>query len=157
MLYLIKAVGAVFIMLSGIVLSSSLCAADEKNINSTEALLSIVKFTKNQIDCFGIPIGEIFKRCDRELLEKCAVYVSPTSFEEFISVAELPDEAEKIITAFSSEFGSSYRDGQLKSCDYCIAQLSECLANQKEDYKKNKKLYRAICLSAAIGIIILAI
>ena len=157
MLYLIKAVGAVLIMLSGIVLSSSLCAADEKSINSTEALLSIVKFTKNQIDCFGIPIGEIFKRCDRELLEKCAVYVSPTSFEEFISVAELPNEAEKIITAFSSEFGSSYREGQLKSCDYCIARLSERLAADRENYKKNKKLYRAICLSAAIGIIILAI
>ena len=157
MLYLIKAVGAVFIMLSGIVLSSSLCAADEKNINSTEALLSIVKFTKNQIDCFGIPIGEIFKRCDRELLGKCSVYITPTSFDEFISDAELSDEAEKIITAFSSEFGSSYRDGQLKNCDYCIARLSECLAAQKEDYKKNKKLYRAICLSAAIGIIILAI
>ena len=157
MLYLIKAVGAALIMLAGIVLSSSLCAADERNINATDALLSIVKFTKNQIDCFGIPVGEIFKRCDRELLEKCSVYAAPTSFDEFIAVAELPDEAEKIITAFSSEFGSSYRDGQLKSCDYCIARLSECLNAQKEDYKKNKKLYRAICLSAATGIIILAI
>lgn len=157
MLYLIKAVGALLIMISGIVLSSSLCELDEKRINSTDALLSIIKFTKNQIDCFGIPVGEIFKRCSPELLERCGVYAPPLDFDGFLSVAELSPEAEKILKTFASEFGSSYRDGQLKSCDVCINQLSELLNSERESYKKNKKLYRAICLSAAVGIIILAI
>ena len=157
MLYFVKAAGAIFIMVAGIVLSSSLCAADERDINSTDALLAIVKFTKNQIDCFGIPVGEIFKRCDPELLEKCSVYAVPADFDDFIARAKFSNETEKIITEFSSEFGSNYREGQLKSCDYCIARLSERLAADRENYKKNKKLYRAICLSAATGIIILVI
>ncbi len=130
-----------------------------ERLDRIDALLHLMRFIRSQIDCFCLPMSEIFLRVDEELLRACGVELRPESFEILISRLEpKPDDnVMKLLTSFSSQLGSSYREEQLKSLDYHISALSDIRESFEGELKKRKKLNLTLCLSAAAGIVILFI
>ncbi len=154
-----KIIGCVLVLLGGAVTARQLNRALDGRLSRLECLVSLLKFFRLQIDCYCVPVGEIFRRADKELLEGCGLSGVPSSFAEFMSSLDPPPDPEigNILTSFERELGASYRDDQLKSCDYHISRLSEIYSAAVLETQKRKKLNRTLCFSATAAVVILLI
>ncbi len=152
------AAGAILILLAGLEGARRLCKSAEKEVAGVDAYLSLLRYVRTQIDCYALPIGEIFKRCSDELLFLCGwrQKEAPSSFDELIASARIADkEAKNIIFEFCSDFGRNYREEQLKRCDWSINALEKCRERLAGEVPNKKKLNLTLCLSASAALIIL--
>ncbi len=155
----VKLVGGALVMSGGAVTALMLNRALNERLSRLDALLSLLRFIRAQIDCFCLPVGEILRRVDVELFDACGVTPRPTDFDSLITQLDpVPDEAVmKLLRSFSAQLGASYRAEQLKSCDYHISELTAIREAFAGELKKRKKLNTTLCLSAAAAIVILFI
>ncbi len=155
----VKAVGGALVMLGGAMTSLILNRAASDKLSRLDALLSLLSYIRSQIDLFCLPIGEILKRADPELLLRCGAPESANGFGELISELEPrpDDEVMKLLAAFESTLGELYREEQLKSLDYYISELSALRDRLSGELGKRRRLNRTLCLSAAAAIVILFI
>ncbi len=146
-------------MSGGALTAMMLNRALSERLSRLDALLTLLRFIRSQIDCFCLPIGEILRRVDVELLISCGVIGRPTDFEDLIMGLEPPPDESvmKLLRSFSVCLGASYREEQLKSCDYHISTLAEIRESFGGELKKRKKLNTTLCLSAAAAVVILFI
>ena len=151
--------GAAAVLFSGFLLARGMNEAEDKKFSQLEALIALMRFFRLQIDCYCTPVGEIFKRCDKSILLSCGALVEPRDFYEFSrGLSPMPErEVARLLESFSTELGSSYREEQLKSCDYHIAKLSELCDRERTEMLKRKKLNMTVCLCAAIAVVIFLI
>lgn len=146
-------------MLAGYACAGVLNRADARRIAQLDGFIALLRFIKLQIECYCVPVGEILRRCDGSVLESCGVTESTNGFLGLIdSIKPPPDEKiGSVLRSFASELGTSYRDEQVKSCEYHIARLCEIRAPLADGVAKRRKLNTTVCLCAAAGIVILLI
>lgn len=152
--------GAIIVSACGLEGARRLNRSAESNVSGVGAYLSFLRYVRSQIDCYALPICEIFERCSRELLFSCGwrCEEAPKSFEELFSCARITDkEAKNIISEFCSDFGRNYREEELKRCDFCITALEKCRERLAAEVPNKKKLNLTLCLSSALAIIILLV
>ena len=131
-----------------------------ENLSALERYISLLHYIKAQVDCFVLPISDILKRADGEMLFGCGWRgdVPPSSLEELISRASLDDSAaQSILLEFCSDFGKSYLDDQLRRCDHYISLLEDRREILGRELPSKKKLNSTLCISAALAIVILLI
>lgn len=152
-----KLIGCALILLSGYFFSSLLNRGERRREDQLAGLLTLLRFFRIQIDCYCVPVGEIFRRCDKGTLEACGCSFVPTDFGAFIdSLSPHPDtETLALLSSFSAELGSSYKDEQLKSCDYHISRLSALNEEFSKQTKDKKRLNTVLCMTAAALAVIL--
>ena len=151
-------VGAILVLLAGLEGARRLNRSAEEDLARVDAYLSLLKYVRTQIDCYALPIGEIFGRCSEELLYTCgwSQKGSPSTVDELFSCNKISDkEAKNVIFEFCSDFGRSYREEQLKRCDSCINSLEKCRERLAGEVPNKKKLNLTLCLSASAALIIL--
>ncbi len=159
-MYFYRMAGALIIAFSGFSFAYIMNSSASEKASQTEALLELMRFIRVQIECFALPASEIILRCDKKLLEKCGAYseILPSGFDALFESFSIEDsEAESIMRGFAAGFGKSYREEQLKECDYYIGRLEECSRRICEDLPKRKKVNSALCISSALAIIILLV
>lgn len=123
---LIKLLGSLLIALSGTYFSFSFCKFQRKRLQVLDSYISLLFFIKGQIDCYLRPISEILGMADERIIEGCGFKKStPSSLTEMLPYSRiyLEDESRRLLYNFSEEFGSTYKDEQLKRCDYYIESL----------------------------------
>ena len=123
---LIKLSGSLLIAASGAVLSFSFCRFQKKRLSVLDSYISLLFFIKGQIDCYLRPISEILSMADTRIIEGCGYKGGiPSSLTEMLPYSRiyLEDESRRLLYNFSEEFGSTYKDEQLKRCDYYIESL----------------------------------
>lgn len=153
-----KIAGALILAFSGFGGAYMLNTAASLKASQTEALISFLRFVRAQIECFAMPAAEIILRCDKKLLEDCGFSVSEkdASFEDLIRGLSLSDgETREIIESFLRGFGKSYREEQIKECDYYIELLSERRQKIFEELPNKKRVNSALCISSALAAVIL--
>ncbi len=152
-------IGAAAVLAAGFFLARGMNESEDKRFSQLEALIAVMRFFKIQIDCYCVPVGEIFKRCDKGILLSCGCGIEPRDFYEFAqNLSPKPErEIARLLESFAAELGSSYREEQLKSCDYHIAKLSEICERERAEMMKRKKLNMTVCLSAAAAAVIFLI
>ena len=64
-------------------------------------------------------------------------------------------EAARLLTGFVREIGGSYREEQVRRCDYYLTALRAVREQQKEELPARVRVCVAVCLCAALGIAIL--
>ena len=153
-----KIAGMLILFLSGLLCAMHLNSELEGKKRQVMALEEWLRFAKGQIDCFAMPISDIFAASDGELLKACgyAVDVLPKNFEDFFSRIEFFDKPVKdAMLTFSQSFGNCYRDEQLRACERCISALSQRSAELSVEIPKRRKLHFTLCISAALAVAIL--
>ena len=159
-MYFLRIAGAAVLVLSGFIGSRMMNLAISKKWEQTEALVSLLRFIKIQIECFGLPASEIISRCDRELIFQCGFSkdILPNDFKSFFKSCYFRDgETQSILYAFATGFGKGYREEQVKECEYYLELLCERRQRLYEDLPKRKKLNSTLCISSALAIVILLI
>ena len=155
----VKLLGLFLIFLGGALSSAILNRSLASRLKRSEALLSLIRFIRLQIDLYCLPIDEIFRRADPELYTSLGLSSPPHSFTELKSSLDPPPDGElgRLVESFDRELGASFRDDQLRVCDYHLARLSELHERSVDEIAQKRKLNRTLCLGAAIAIIILLI
>ncbi len=153
-----KIAGALLLVFCSTLLARYINSRLNKGLDELRAFLSLLQYIKTEIECFSLPIEEIFLRCDRSLLLRCGYCVdtAPKSLSALISECDIKDaEAKKILLDLSSEFGRSYREEQVKRCEHYISLLDRRRQTLDIEIPKKKKLNSTLFISGGLALAIL--
>lgn len=153
-----KIAGALILLFSGILGAVYLNGALALRKRQSAAIEEWLRFLRGQIDCFSMPISDIFLLSGRERLLECgyASDVMPRDFSEFLERAEIYDrDIEDALAELGASFGGCYREEQLKACERCIDAVSVRHQEISSEMPKKKKLNATLCISAALAVAIL--
>jgi hypothetical protein len=80
-----------------------------------------------------------------------------SSIEELVSESRiyLDREGLRLVSAFSQEFGSVFREEQSRRCDYYIALLGERRARLSERLLPEMRAGSAVCICSSLCLLIL--
>lgn len=155
-IFMVKLVGSLLLAMTGIVLAVSIYRFEQKKLRITDAFISLILHIKGQIDCFCMPLCDILKTIPKELDIPCPEG-EQENFGAMIESSKiyLDGETYRLLWSFYSEFGSMYREEQLKRCDYYIQALGEQRKLLFDDLPARAKIGSALCICSVIGILIL--
>ena len=155
-----KLLGALLLTLVGIYGSALLNRAASRRIDAVEGWIALLRMTKNRIDCFALPLPEILRRCDREILAAIG-WEDDEPPREFRALREvllprlLSEEGIRIAEGFLGEIGKGYRAEQLRTCDYGIGLFSAERDRLLAALPKERSRNVAISVSMALGAVVL--
>ncbi len=147
---MIKLIGGALIMIFSIGAASYIASGEKNKIEEIEGFIALIRYVRNQIDCFSMPIENILGSCP-EILFKIGIDEKISSLSELVSKCEMTcgEECEKIINDFAVSLGKGYRERELKICDKSIGELENIKNRLVVSYPSKRKTAAALCL--AIG------
>ncbi|MBE6538213.1 MAG: hypothetical protein E7671_01950 [Ruminococcaceae bacterium] len=149
--------GGLLIVLSAFLCGYMLVIKEKKHIEQLDIFTRLIKHIYKQIEAFNLPLGDILKNTDAELLSlinEGSGYTGDITLSDALLVT--PKE-KKVIMSFFSGLGRCYRDEQLKMCKYYSDEIEALLAGRRKEYPKKRKLFLTLSLCAALGLVILMI
>ena len=132
----------------------------ELALKNTSALRSLLECTKNMIECYAMPAGEILSGLDGSLLKNCGYCfdVAPASFFELIENCNIYDgEAKDLMLAFAKDFGKGYRKDELSRCSMFLERMRSREQKLSKETEKKKRVIVAISICGALAVVILLI
>lgn len=153
-----KILGSGMILLAGT--GAAFCSVryERTRLRILDGWIDLIFFIRGQIDCYLMPLDEILRKADGELLRACSVKSAHTDSLETIlhnGTIYFSADTHRLLSAFVREIGCSYREDQLRQCDYYI----QALRNQREQIASQLpsriKLSATLCLCLALGTAIL--
>lgn len=151
-----KIIGSLLLCVSGAFMSVYVSKFQKNKLTVLDAFISLLFYIKGQVDCYSKPIAEILSGAPSEILNNCSselnmglcdlveknrIYLSPESF--------------RLLYCFASEFGSTYREEQMKRCDYYIEALGEERKNMAEDIPKKSRIYSTLAICSSLCLVIM--
>lgn len=150
-----KLVGCAAVLLCGAIYPR-LRARDRRHAKGqAEALASLVRFVREQIEYYRMPLDAILARCDGEIL--CHFGKGSTLLEIFDATPWLDGRLEKIALEFAHEIGRGYFFEQLNICQRAGEQLDIWLKSCAETEVKRAKTQGVLSIGAAALMVILFI
>lgn len=151
-----KLFGSFLLCASGAYISIYVSKFQKAKLTVLDSFISLVFYIKGQVDCYSRPISEILYSAPREILDNCGV----TENMELCEMVEknriyLSDEGFRLLFCFASEFGSTYREEQMKRCDYYIEALSEERRIISEDIPKKSRIYSTLAICSSLCLLIM--
>ena len=153
----LKLVGAVLIGLSGVVRSMSYRRFQLRKLSTVDGFISLIFYIKGQIDCFSRPRSEILASLPAEVFCACNCREGAETLDELVEASRiyLDEETLRLVSSFASEFGSTFKDEQLRRCDYYISALSEERKRVFATVNARSRAGGALWIFACLGFIIL--
>ena len=156
MLY--KVFGSALVIASSAWVAGRIGAGEDRKLQRMEACVELLNFIMNSIDCFCMPVGDIFHDVDSELLFRCGYEreEKPRNTEEILSFTDLSgdDELRHIMERFWRGIGKSYRAEEVARCKMAIEELKVLLEKRRAERQKKKKTVPVLCICSAFGIVI---
>ena len=148
---LVKAGGALMIVLASVLVSADLITRERRRIECVEGFFLLVSHIKERIECYSMPIKKILSECDPSILQRLGKEGDVSDFVSLVSECEelLSEDTLKTLREFSSTLGKSYRDIQIRICAKTVSELEGQRNALKAAYPSKKKTLIAIC--AALG------
>lgn len=153
-----KAVGIVLILLVGVGLGVALSAYERRRCRQAEGFLALVRYIRLQIDCFSQPIGRILAGCDNGILVDCGV--ESDQLPDFATLLRgtrlyIPEDMCRLLMDFGSQLGGSYREDQLRCCDYFLERLIPCCDRLRAELPKREKMMLLLPMAFAAMLVLL--
>ncbi len=153
----IKLLGSGAIALASIIMAISYRRYQWKKLDTIDGFVALIFYIKGQIDCYSRPRSEILASLPPEIFHACNCPRGASTLEEMIEASRiyLDDEPLRLLKTFSSEFGSTFRQEQLRRCDHYIAALGEQRRIVASQTESRSRAGSALWICGGIGIIIL--
>lgn len=153
----LKLFGCLLILSSGALAAITAARHEQKRLSVLDGWIDLIFYIRTQIDCYLMPLNDILAGADRELLRACMAGESVVGLNTMLQNSQfyLSSETRRLLSAFVREIGSSYREEQVKRCDYYLSALRSIREKQKEDLPARVRVCVALCLCVAFGIAIL--
>lgn len=153
----LKLLGGVMILAAGALAAVSAVKHERRKLSVLDGWIDLIFYIRTQIDCYLTPLNEILAGTDRELLRACMWNGANGGLDALLQNSQLylGKEARRLLSSFVRELGTSYREEQVKRCDYYIASLRSLREKQLEDLPARTRVCVALCLCTALSIAIL--
>ena len=152
-----KLIGALIFCLSGVMMAVSYRRFQLRKLDTVDGFISLLFYIKGQIECFSRPRSEILLTLPPEIFCACNCPLGAETLEELVESSRiyLDDEPERLVSAFCAEFGSTFRDEQLRRCDHYIAALGDQRRILSADVESKSRAGSALWVCAGLCAIIL--
>jgi len=153
----LKLIGSLLFGISGVIMAISYSRFQIKKLTTIDGFMSLLFYIKGQIDCFARPRSDILASLPLEVFCACNCPKGAETLEEMVDASRiyLDEEPLRLVSSFASEFGSTFRDEQLRRCDYYISALGEERKRVFASVNSKSRAGSALWLCVCIGIIIL--
>ena len=154
---IVKILGAVLILSVGGIAAFSAVRYEKKRLRVIDGWIDLILYIRSQIDCYLTPIDAILQREDRPSPDEANGEGARTDLPAILNASRvyLDGDAKRLLERFVCEIGSSYREDQLKRCDYCVNALRTQRERIAAELPRRTRLCSALCLCVAIGTAIL--
>lgn len=152
----LKILGAVLVLCVTALSAYRTTRLERARLATLDAWLSLLYFVRGQIDCFARPLDEILLYADKSVLEAlgCCTAVPHLSTLLESSRERLDSETLHILKDLLGELGSTYREEQVRRCDYYLkllqAQRERISAQLPARIKLCVTLHLCLALGAAV-------
>lgn len=163
-----KVIGCIILLGAGGYISVAVTRFERRRLRVLDGYISLIYYIKGQIDCYAMPIADIFARADPVLIATCLGLEPDTPFYAGIpsdgrplsamvreSRLYLEPESERLLTTFTGELGSTYRTEQVARCDYYIEALTEERKKLNDTLPARLRTCTVLCLCCALGAAVL--
>ena len=156
MLYL-KLLGGGLLIAAGGFSAHTVSGFEKKRLSVLDAWIDLIFYIRGKIDCYLMPLDEILSSADQELLKACMCSDPHPTLRALLdrSSVYLTEEPKRLLNAFVKEIGSSYREEQLRRCDYYIQTLRSEREKIAKELPARLRLSVSLSLCAAFAAAIL--
>lgn len=156
--------GAALVMIAALFASREYSAYAQRRISQYKGFVALISHAEGMIAKFLAKGEELWRGFTDNALEECGFISSlreGKSLSESFSSCEdrlcLPRGVREELRGFFSEFGKSYKDGQLSSLSLFRAKLETKLNEEEAGLEKSLKVTRALIIGGALSVVILII
>ncbi len=154
---IIKLIGSIILTLSGVGFALSLCRYQRRKLVTLDGFISLIRHIKGQIDCYARPIGDILMSLPPEIYHDCNCPMGAESIDEMINESKiyLEEEPLRLLRSFACEFGSTFREEQMRRCEHYIASLSEKREQLERTVESRSRAGSALWICGALSLTVL--
>ena len=152
-----KLVGTLVLLTVGGSFAHLSAKSERRRLSVLDAWIELLLTVRNEIDCYLRPIDEILHGCDPRLRRACTAGEDGESLAALLRSASAytDDETRRLLEKFSREVGSTYREEELRRCEFYIHALQARRDALATALPLRIKLAVTLSLSAALGTVIL--
>lgn len=154
-----KGMGLVLLFACGVGTGLLLARFEQKRCRQAEGFVALVRHVRLQIDCFATPVERILASLDESIREDCALPPHAESFSALLASTRLlvPEELRDLLIGFSGDLGSSYREEQLRCCDYYLSRMTPHCERIRAELPRRVRLWLLLpgALSAALCLMLI--
>lgn len=152
-----KLLGGGLIVLAGGIVAHQTVKREKKRLSVLDGWLDLLLYIRGQIDCYLMPLDEILAAADKTLLVRAGAVRATDSLRAIYASAlpYLDAESGRLIASLIRELGTSYREEQVKRCDYYLGALQKQREKLAAELPARVKMYTTLSICAAVGTAIL--
>ncbi|MBQ9760212.1 MAG: hypothetical protein IJW16_02560 [Clostridia bacterium] len=154
---LLKLLGAGLITSVGGFAAYSAVRFEKHKLMVLDGWIDLIFHIRGQIDCYLTPLDEILSSADPSILKACMCNTPHPDLHALLEASSpyLAQESRRLLSGFVREIGGSYREEQLRRCDYYINALRVIRDKLAADLPARTKLSVTVSLCIALGAAIL--
>ncbi len=159
-----KIIGGGSILVSALILYFESQSYNRRAIKQLQGYINFIEYAKNQINSYLTPINIIIENCELSIINNCTSSnkFDNKNFKTFLDMVEsssfyIEKEIVDLIYSCAKEFGSNYRQEQIKHCDFYIQELTKEKNKLMDKYEKDKKVRFALCICLSFSLILLLV
>lgn len=155
---LLKLMGGALLLGACFCISYYFSSTERKRMAKVRGVSSLVRYIKDKVDCYSMPIDKILLSCREDILFNLGVEKNVSDLSELCKELEAmcDRESEKILKSLARDFGKGYREHQMKMCDVAVSALEKHLEILENAYPMRKRRIITVCFSLG-GMILIAI
>lgn len=152
-----KLLGAGLLVFAGWSLGRRLCAEERRKLEQTRGAVALLQYIRSQIDIFLLPMGDILRFCDLELLKDCGIDTTGLCADNIASRCEslLDPVTRETMTGYFGRAGRGDRAAELERCDGSIKALETRRQVLEGEYSRHCRLIMTLCICAPAGVALL--
>ena len=154
-----KLIGLVLLLCSGILASLLLSRFEQHRYKQAEGFLALLRHIRLQIDCFSLPVSRILTTLPSQIREAATLPDDARDFGELLESTSLllPEDMCELLASFSTDLGASYREDQLRCCDFYITRFAPHCERMREELPRRTRLALLLPLALALSLALLLI
>ena len=154
---IIKVAGCGALALASVIMALSYRRFWWRKLDTIDGFIALIFYIKGQIDCYSRPRSDILSTLPPEIFHACNCPCGASTLEELVDASRiyLDDEPLRLLTAFCAEFGSTFRQEQLRRCDHYTAALVEQRRIVAQSVQSKSRAGSALWICAGLGAVIL--
>ena len=156
---MLKLLGALLILTSGIFCSRLICEKKKKRLKTINALIELLEHIRSSIQTARLPLNDIYELFNNDALESCGFnYILKTQGLQ-IALDSIKDiigtNIYDAVIVTSAKLGGINISEQIGMCNYSINKLQNEHQKEREQFTEKQKLYKALPILCALSVIIL--
>ena len=155
---LLKLMGGALLLCACFCISYYYSSTERKRIAKVRGVSLLVRYIKDNVDWYSMPIDKILLSCREDILLNLGVENIASDLSELCKELEpmCDRESGRILKSLARDFGKGYREHQMKMCDVAISELEKHLEILESTYPIRKRRITTICFSLG-GMILIAL